>query len=126
MFNKIFLQGLTILILLIFSNPAYSMSTAGYASRSGGLEISSGEPARAELTGGESAGITSAGAGLGMAYAKYYLAVYEKEYFYRENNSQPIRDFRYYNVKTIVPASEKKNYVIRDFRRDMWENKSYK
>jgi hypothetical protein len=125
MLKIILSQGLIILILLIYSSPVSGMNIAGAGCVSSGYYIGSGEPAQAEITTGESAGARS-NPGLGAAAVNYYSIVYDKEYFYRENNSQPIRDYRYYNVKTIVPPVKKKNYVLRDFRRDLWENKTYK
>ncbi len=57
----------------------------------------------------------------------YYPRLYYKEYFYRDNEFQPIRDFRYYKIKT-QPNYEtvKKNIPLRDFRFDYWKNKEYK
>lgn len=124
MLRIIFWQGLILLILFVLPGTSGAMSSAGAGSHSSGYE-STGEQAKAELSVGESSGMLTPGPGLGAAVANYYSVIYEKEYYYRKNNSEPIRDYRYYKVKTIIPPSEKKNYVLRDFRREMWENKSY-
>ena len=57
----------------------------------------------------------------------YYPHLFYKEFFYRDNDSQPIRDFRYYKIKT-QPNYEykKKNIPLRDFRFDYWKNKEYR
>src|SRR6476659_7338871 len=61
------------------------------------------------------------------ALPPYYPKLFYKEYFYRDNESQTIRDFRYYNLKT-QPNVEytKKNIPLRDFRFDYWKNKVYR
>lgn len=57
----------------------------------------------------------------------YYPVKFYEEYLYRDNDSQPIRDFRSYKVKTFVPERESLNREpIRDFRTEMWKNKHYK
>ena len=57
----------------------------------------------------------------------YYPRIFSKEYFYRDNESQPIRDFRYYNLKTQPNyVAAKKNVVLRDFRFDYWRYKEYR
>jgi hypothetical protein len=71
--------------------------------------------------------IKSTGTGETAGNVNYYPVLYYKEYFYRDNSTQPIRDFRYYNVKSFVPNRELVNKEpIRDFRVEMWKNKHYK
>jgi len=53
--------------------------------------------------------------------AAYYPEQFYEEYFYRENTSEPIRDFRYYGIKTFYPNVERDNTVIRDFRTELWD-----
>lgn len=59
-----------------------------------------------------------------------------KDNFYRTSYSEPIRDFRYYSVRTesgTLPsgpqkynAPKKYHHPLRDFRFDYWEHKNYR
>ena len=54
----------------------------------------------------------------------YYPTQYFKEYFHRDKSTDPIRDYRYYEVKTFAPDRlALKQGPIRDFRKDMWVSK---
>ncbi|GEM_PF-4586292 len=75
-----------------------------------GAELSEGGGASEGLTPGSPA----------IATVSFY-PLYDREYFYRNNETEPIRDFRSYDTKTITPEADyygivKHTQPIRDFR----------
>lgn len=133
MFNKIFVSLLTIMLLNITS---FSADRAKAESRSAEPENILKMPYstiapyynldREQLGFTASASVKSTGSGVTAGSVNYYPVLFYKEYFYRDNSRQPIRDYRYYNVKSFVPNREVMNREpIRDFRVEMWKNKHY-
>jgi hypothetical protein len=80
-----------------------------------GAELSEGGGASEGLTPGTPA----------IATVSFY-PLYEREYFYRNSESEPISDFRSYDTKSVMPEADyygvvKHTRPIRDFR-DYWPN----
>ncbi len=111
MFRKIFFSSIALLLLVSVTFSAERAMAAYPVS----YTVISSEPARAEVSPSYTAGAKSTGLGSAAA-TPYYPTIFYKEYFYRDNNTQPIRDFRYFGIKTFKPNVERSNKVYRDFR----------
>ena len=121
--NKIFLTALMIFSLSVFSQTSFSSDWAHRAISldSEVFETTAAGPAYVLYT-SENEIVAAV-----PALPPYYPKLFYKEFFYRDNESQTIRDFRYYDLKT-QPNVEytKKNIPLRDFRFDYWKNKVYR
>jgi len=110
MFKKIILSSIAVILL---SSVSFSWAERAMAAYPESYTVSSSEPAKAEIV--TTASVRSEGLGTAAA-TPYYPTIFYKEYFYRDNNTQPIRDFRYFGIKTFKPNVERSNKVYRDFR----------
>lgn len=131
--TKLFYSAALILTLLVF---APSLSASNIAHRAIAVQTNeTGERALAYLT----SSVVTAGPPNEMvppARAAIRHEVSWKDNFYRTSYNEPIRDFRYYAVRTdnkILPsgpekydAPKKYHHPLRDFRFDYWENKYYR